>query len=274
MGRNTNAQRALANLFSVDAWIIEVDQQKRSSLCVDVTFAVAKMGGDGLAPVSFTLRLRRAEIVVLMPLMGEFSVDPATVARLLPGTQKVERSYKIKKDGTAEAGLSIGAMGVSGKLSADGKISAEESLVISSEVVLRDILSKHGKSHDGHYSWELVPMTKKVLEGPAWDAAQEPRFAVKDERSDKRKAVDARTNNHPVIRVQVRCRREDLDIEDIRLRDEERQSFLSRRPNQDKRLAAAESYIRDALIQEGLMPVDLSGEYVELLLADCMVRQG
>ena len=69
------------------------------------------------------------------------------------------------------------------------------------------------------------------------------------------------------------CRREDLKIDDIELRDEKRQGILAMRPNQDKRLAAAESYIRDALIKEGLMPADLSGEYVELILADCMVEK-
>lgn len=274
MARDTNERRALSSLFSVDAWTVKADEDGRTSLCVDVTFSVAKMGGDGKAPVSFVLRLRRAEIVVIMPVMGEYVVDPQTVARLLPGKKKVERSYKMSREGAVEAGLSIGAKGVSGKMGAEGKVSASESVEVSSERLIRDILSKHGKTHDGHYAWELVPSkSDSVLEGPAWDATEEPRFGMVDKRSAKRKADDARNQIPPVIKVQVRCRREDLDIDDIRVADEEKQIWLSQRKQQDKRLAAAESYIRNALIEVGLMPPDLSGDYVELVLADCLVSR-
>lgn len=273
MAYDQKAKQALAGLFSVDAWHVEFNEAKRADLFVDVVFKVAKMGGDGAAPVKFTVRLKRAEIVVLMPAMGEFKVDPATIARLLPGEATLQSSRTVVKEAHAAGEIGLAATGVSGSASAGAKASLSQTDTVNSSEVMRAIVAQHGKTHDGHYSWELGSSANVVLSGPVWDAPNERRFEMLDKRSDKLREQDDTTNNQPVMRVQVRCRREDLKIDDIEVTDEERQGFFAKRSNQDKRMAAAESFIRDALIKEGLMPVDLSGEYVELILADCMVEK-
>jgi hypothetical protein len=58
--------------------------------------------------------------------------------------------------------------------------------------------------------------------------------------------------NPPTVRVEVKCRREDLIIEDLEIKDETLWQAAKRKAGFKNRLAAAESYIREHLSKEGL----------------------
>ena len=130
----------------MEAWHVEFDEAKRANLFVDIVFSVAKMGGDGAAPVKFTVRLKRAEIVVLMPVMGEFKVDPSTIARLLPGELTLQRTKTLVKEAHAAGEMSLGPTGMSGNVSAGAKASMSQTDTVNSSELMRAILAQHGKT--------------------------------------------------------------------------------------------------------------------------------
>jgi hypothetical protein len=114
---------------------------------------------------------------------------------------------------------------------------------------------------DGHYRWNLKPTNGAVLAGRPWDAVSAPRLKLIDLRKDRTKGIP------PTVRVEVRCRREDLKIEDIEIKNETVLEAVKRRSGFDKRLAAAEAYIRDRLTKEGLVINNFQDAFGELTLA-------
>jgi hypothetical protein len=82
---------------------------------------------------------------------------------------------------------------------------------------------------------------------------------------DQRKSPDA--GIAPGVRVEIRCRREDLVISDLVLKDEAIWAALSSRVGFKNRLAAAEAYIRDRLASDGLEVGDMEELFSRLTLA-------
>jgi len=64
----------------------------------------------------------------------------------------------------------------------------------------------------------------------------------------------------------VRCRREDLKIEDLELKEERLWHLVSSKLGHRNRMAAAESYIRDRLTEEGLDVKNIEDIFGQLTL--------
>jgi hypothetical protein len=115
------------------------------------------------------------------------------------------------------------------------------------------MLVTQSQSEEGYYRWIVEPggadepeANGGRLKGHPWDARKNPRLKLRDDRTDRSKGIA------PAVRVEVRCRREDLAIEDIHLKDSTLWERLKKRPGSRNRMIAAEAYIREKLTAEGL----------------------
>jgi hypothetical protein len=116
------------------------------------------------------------------------------------------------------------------------------------------------KTADDHYRWTIEARRTRTLEGRPWDGVKEPRLKLIDQRKDRSKGIP------PSVRVEVRCRREDLIIEDLEVKDETVWKSLKSKVGFANRLAAAESYIRERLAEEGFEISNVNDIFSELVL--------
>jgi len=81
---------------------------------------------------------------------------------------------------------------------------------------------------DGHYPWTVESPRSSVLVGRPWDANKQPRLKLVDKRKDRSKGIP------PTVRVEVRCRREDLIIENLEIKDEGLWASVKRKAGSQK----------------------------------------
>jgi hypothetical protein len=116
------------------------------------------------------------------------------------------------------------------------------------------------KTADDDYRWTVEPRRSRILQGRPWDAVSKPRAKLVDKRKDRTKGIP------PTVRVEVRCRREDLVIDDLTVKDEKLWESIKARAGFSNRMAAAESYIRDRLEEEGFEAKNIQDAFSELTL--------
>lgn len=267
--RNSNQARNLSDIVSLEAWHDELTCDfGRSDLYVDVAFMTGRMGGGADNPVRFKLTLRQAELVVVVPATEPVKVDPKSVRRDTRDRKATVRdTYKRsgKVEGSAATGVKLGATHADANLEVGGTVSgavSRDHLVEVSET-MRSIVAVHSKGVDGSHCWTLSPTMEGTLDGRPWVGAQEPRLTLVDTRKADSRSLPA------TVRVEVRCRREDLEISDIVLTDKERQGLFKKDPNRRNKLAAAEALIRTRLFEEGLLDngLDLNDPYARMTIA-------
>lgn len=247
-----NRRRAFADVVTIDAWHDDFSEEiSKADLYADVVFGTARVGGDPEAPIRFRLSVKRAEVVVVIPELEPVSVDQKSVSRDAPElegrlTEVVEQAIHATAKGAVAAGASSTGLtaSASAEVAAQGEVSASKKLELSAPIQL--ILVTQSKTDDGQYRWMLEPGTSSILKGRPWDAVKRPRLKLVDRRKDRTKGIP------PTVRVEVRCRREDLVIEDLEIKDEKLWITVKNNIGFNNRMAAAESYIRDRLAEEGL----------------------
>lgn len=267
--RNNNQARNLSDIVSLEAWHDELTcDLGRSDLHVDVSFMTGRMGGGNDNPVRFKLTLRQAELVVVVPATEPVKVDPKSVRRdtrdrKATVTDTYKRSGKV--EGATAAKVKLRSTGADVNFEAEGGVSGSASrdhLVEVSETV-RSIVAVHGKAADGAHFWTLSPAMGDTLDGRPWDGVQEPRLTLVDTRKADSRSLPA------TVRVEVRCRREDLEISEIVLTDQKQQGLFKKDPNRRNKLAAAEALIRTRMFEEGLLEnsADLNDPYARMTIA-------
>jgi hypothetical protein len=264
-----NQKRALAELVSIDAWQDAFDQKHpKVDLHADVVFGTARVGGETESKIRFRLSVRQAEVVVVIPESEPASVDKKSVARdsfpVLQGrlTETFEKKAKFsaKLKASALASITRLAGSASAEASAQAERTGSRRLKVSSAVQLMLVLQS--KTDKGDYRWSVsvTPDLRKILQGRPWDAATEPRLKIIDQRKDRSKGLP------PTVRVEVQCLREDLVIQDLHVKDESIWGNVKSRLGFKNRLAAAESYIRDWLLDEGLEVKNIHDSFGRLTL--------
>jgi hypothetical protein len=92
------------------------------------------------------------------------------------------------------------------------------------------------------------------------------------------KLVDQRTNREkgiaPSVRLEIRCLREDLKIEDIEIKNSGLWEKLVNREGSKNRLKAAEAYIKNQLEEAGLEAGDLSDKFAKITLGEVIANNG
>ena len=246
-----NRRRILGEVVSLDAWHDEFDDNvSRVNLHVDVVFETGRIGGEKEAPVRFRLNVKQADVVVVIPESEPVIIDKKSVSRDSPQYQgQMTKTFEQSARGNVKGsiGASVSPGGVSASVSAEtgGEASIASSKKIEVTATLQLMLVTQTITSDGHYCWSLRPSDGSVLVGRPWDPMQAPRLKIIDQRKHRAKGIP------PTVRVEVRCRREDLDVTDIVVKDETIWEAVKRRAGFRNREAAAAAYIRDRLVKEG-----------------------
>jgi hypothetical protein len=118
----------------------------------------------------------------------------------------------------------------------------------------------------GDHTWIIEPNAGDVLLGRPWDAAKAPRLKLVDERSERNSGIE------PAVRVELRCRREDLEIRDITPTNKRDWAALAHDPFGANKLKAAEAVIRTRLARAGLISGNLEDPFAELTICAVIVR--
>ena len=270
--RSDNRRKAFAEVVTIDAWHDCFDLgRSKVDLHADVVFGTARVGGERESQVRFRLSIKRADVVVVLPPLEPVSVDQRSVSRdspFLEGTitEVVEQSSRKSSRANFASSLSFNEIGgsVSGEVGKGGYVSESKRLEVSGAARLISVTQS--KTSEGHYRWSVEPCTTKILEGRPWDANSQPRLKLVDQRKDQSKGIP------PSVRVEVWCRREDLSIEDLEIKDENLWQTVKRRSGFANRMAAAESYIRDRLSEEGLEVHNIEDKFGQLAIGSTIAE--
>ncbi|MGH6977883.1 MAG: hypothetical protein ACRED4_01095 [Brevundimonas sp.] len=268
-----NRKRSLADVVGVEAWHDGFSAKSgKAKLHIDVVFGMARMGSAPSDRVQFRLALKQAEVVIVIPPGEPVGVDPASVVRDAPEvTGVLTRRSETENDTALEAGLRLGIApttpGGKAKLGASARRKTSQRQVLESAAKRVGLEVKHMRNGEGEHRWIIGAGLSSVLDGRPWPS-DKPRLKLVDRRAEASRALE------PTVRVEVRCRREDLEITDIRFKDDARQQAFLLREGHRNRIAAAEALIRSRLLQEGLIDprADLSDDFLELTLSDTIVE--
>lgn len=270
-----NTHRSLRQLVAVEAWFRRSEADvNRYTLHANVTFDEERLGGGEGSNILFKLSVKKCEVVFLTPSSGYFHVDPSTVRAPRPLNPHAIQTSDTTK-GKLGAGLGLSLSGatpaVSGNLEASASREVSKSVTSNQEASAYHELSK--RSHDGHRSWSLdgKSMHMQRLWGSVWDAQSEPRLTIIDRRPVAVIQKDADMGFPPFSRIEVRCLREDIDIYDIQFKNDAENVRIFRRPGQTARLKAAEAYLKQQILLEGLRVGDMSDRYSELTICDATI---
>ena len=267
----SNRRRAFADVVSIDAWTGDFANGTEVSFHADVVFGTARVGGEPESPVRFRLSVRRAEVILVISDVEPVKVDPKTVYRGTPEpevkvTASEERSTSASAKG--EIDMTLSSAGMDGKLTigAGGQtsISANQKMEMASSVHSMNV--KQSKNEEGYYRWEIRSTDQKALDGRPWNSS-EPTARLVDQRSKGSISIP------PSVCVEVRCRREDLIIDDLMLKDENLMSKLQGKAGFKNRRAAAISYIRDELLKEGLYVGNIEDAFGQLTLGSAIAHE-
>lgn len=262
----SNQGPALADVVSLEAWHDEFSEVLPAvDLFVDVVFSEGRLGAEGDAQVRFDLCIRRAEIVVIVPAAEPVAVDPASVSRDAPRL-KGTRTKNLQRSRSWSAGLRGAASIVTGlpvvmmRGRVDGAAAGSALEEVEQCEELRAISVRNSKTEDAHHRWTLTPALGSFLDGRPWDPNSEPRLKLVDLRSNK-------SGLPPSVRVEVRCRREDLLISNIAIKSKARWDAAKARAGYRNREIAAEAYIRDQLLRRGLVVGDMRDTSAQMTLS-------
>ncbi|HXC57034.1 MAG TPA: hypothetical protein VNU97_17170 [Rhizomicrobium sp.] len=268
-----NRRRAFAEAVTVEAWHGDFSTgDGKVDLHADVVFGTARVGGEAQSPVRFKLRIRQADVVVVIPNSEPVVVDTPSVSRDAPEfrahlTETVQQSARLYAIGQASASASPKGVGASltGSVSAERGVGREAKVEVTGEMAVMAVTQS--KTSDGAYRWTIESVVDRHLIGRPWDAANAPRLKLIDQRKDRTKGIP------PTVRVEVRCRREDIEIDEITLKDEPFWGKARAALGYGNRIAAAESYIRDQLIKEGLEVDNIADAFGQLTLASTTAEE-
>jgi hypothetical protein len=273
MTRNAdNRKRAFADVVSIDAWHNEfTDEHSKVDLHADVVFGSARTGGEPESPVRFRLAVKCAEIVVVIPESEPVSVDRNSVSRDAPEYQgKLTEVVEQTSQGSVKGNIkgAISPTELTGAISAEagGQASITSTKKLEVSAIVQFMFVTQSKTGEGYYRWAVEAGSNEGLEGRPWDGARQPRLKLIDKRKDHTKGIP------PTVRVEVRCRREDLIIEDIHVKDERLWEDVKSRMGFKNKLLAAEAYIRDRLAEEGIVVSNIEEIFSQITLGSVIAE--
>jgi hypothetical protein len=271
---NHNRKRAFADVVTIDAWHEDfTGNRSRVDLHTDVVFGTARLGGEIDSKVRFRLSIKRAEVAVIIPDGEPVSVEKKSVSRDSPEFKgRLTETVEEKADVNAKAKLSgaISSTKLAAALSAEtrGGASRSKTKRVSVSSAIKTMLVTQSQTEEGHYRWIIETQTSKTLEGRPWDPNKQPRLKLIDLRKSRSKGIP------PTVRVEVRCRREDFVIDNLEIKDSTLWKVVKSKAGFINKIAAAESYIRDHLIREGLEVENIGDIFGQVTLASTTAETG
>ncbi|WHO84160.1 hypothetical protein [Rhizobium leguminosarum] len=268
-----NRIRIFSELVSIDAWYPQfTSSRSRVSLHADVTFHTARLGGEPGSPVTFTLDLKRAELRVIIPETEHIAIDRSSVARFDDGATAIRKTRsKSRTSGGIGSVFGLGATskGASAALKLQARASKDYNRteeVVTTEK-LKKIIVSHSVDAERNNRWHFSPALTSTLNGKPWASRDQKLMKL----VDKRQTIDPRFE--PVVRLELSCLREDLDVDAIELVDGATFAAAMAKLGGDRRLRAAEAFIRNRIQEEGLPTPRMENDHAQIILADLMAVQ-
>lgn len=259
-----NNPRVFAETISLDVWRTEYSEDKaEAELHIDVGFFEGRLGGDSIedSPVRFRLSLKRAEVHVLRDTSRAVRILASSLARLPVAKSQMKTTSTSSTGLKGQAGAAINEKSASVAMS--GKVIASSQ--ITKKIERKEDVGEMQVTHrklpgDGGYVFIIEPLNNSALWGSPWDAS-EPRMKFRDTKSSRKRGEP------PEISIQIRCKREDLHIEDVQFKDPSfmKGDFISR-----NKMIAVEQYIKSEILKMGFACGDLSEPFAELILGDAV----
>lgn len=259
MATGDNNPRVFAETISLDAWRTEFNGETGvADLHIDVVFQEkGRVGGEG-SPVRFRLSLRRAEIHIIRDKENIIDIDKTSVRRAelpAPVERSKSRIRNVNVEGKVEGNASAVSFDASVSAKAEGNVAITETIQQVDHMPAMQVT--HWNTTEG-YAFKISPASEDSLTGQPWGA---------DERTVKifDKNIQRKHGEPPEIRIEIRCLREDLVIEDIQFASGKLKAFF-KLPRTKQ--VAVEQYIKDELARAGFPCGDLSDPFTRLILAD------
>lgn len=258
-----NNPRSFAETVSLACWRTAYDNDThRADLHLDVVFSEGRIGGGMTAeecPVYFRLSLRRAEIRVQRDLLKEIQIVASSVMREPMAIGRLETVDERKRGANARAAGRLG----DGKAKFGLEAEAFGGFKVSNRFEMgRDVsqMRVQHRNDDGDWSLNVSPHRDRVLDGQPWEE-KTPAMTLRDKKPDRVRGEP------PEVTVEIRCRREDLVIEDIEFRDKKWPAWATLPA---AKRVVVEQYLKRELIESGFYCGDLSDKFAILVLADAV----
>src|SRR3989344_2204958 len=265
MSTITNRKRAFSDAITVDAWHEAFDGARRTAaIHAHVAFGEGRLGAQPGMKISFRLGLRRAEVILVIPEAEGLSVDKSSVARKSTGATfkgRTVRQHQAETSFGAKVSLMLGINSAKSSLGLGAGKSNRKALSRELETLAEAPMKvSQSMTTDDEYRWVIESQTAGPLEGSPWDADNEPRVTLIDDNVGKLHLIEQS------VRIEVRCRREDLLISDIEITDKSLLKDLPEHKSSRRNEVAAECFIRDELLRHGLGSRDLSNRFAAITL--------
>lgn len=265
-----NTHRSLKSVVSVDGWIAEFDENDTASVHVDVVFKTAIFGDGANDKVSFRIDLLRADIIICVPEGEPLKVIKSTLHRepnTASGSRKTSKVVQTDAEASGEIAVGLNTAPIA-KANAKAKLQAAVTTEEETNETIKEFISQHFSFENSHPAWEVKRADGKKMTGTPWSAVEEPRLKAK--RLTERNADGGK----PTLKVEIRCRREDIEISGLKMTDLNEQKRFMNRNNKAKNIAAAEQLIKDELAKAGFMELpDMANPNVQLLIADTIIGE-
>lgn len=269
-----NTHRALRRLVVVDAWFRRAaNRSDRYTLYANVSFNEERIGGDSSSTIVFRVSVKQCEVVFIPP-KPDFMVDRESVKRQRPLTQQEINTTKQRAASRGWKGTLSIARNPAASVSANAQASDLQEQTVKSRNMKSMYNEQYTRSLEGHDAWRVdgKELPNGRLNGPVFDIETEPRLTLVDMRSEACRSLDDARSMTPLSRVVIRCLRDDIDIYDIRLKDEAKQGWLEKQRGHRERLAVARGVLREALLEEGLSVGSLLDDpFAEMTICDATV---
>jgi hypothetical protein len=259
----SNRVRLFSDVVSLDAWHDRLKPNQPSGVFVELAFREGRLGGErDDFPFTFTLRLKRAELLVTVE--PPLRIARRSIVRGSPAAE-VRRSESVTRvheaSAAASASASAGAGMPVGKFKLEGQLATQNSHRSTVEVsdTPPAILIAGDPVSDGGYRWSLEPSYLAHLIGQPWDPVLDRRLDVV--------LRGARHGIEPTIHVELNCRIADLSVSDIVPKNPSLAEWVRGMLPTDRRLKVAEQHIKHVLRTANLEAGAFDNRFAKLVLA-------
>jgi len=199
MSKNTaNRLRMFADIVSIDAWHDSFTNERPIvDLHADVVFTEGRLGGEKESPVRFRVRLKRAELLLVVPAVEPIEVERASIARFgsrVKGERQHTDSRTVKGSAAANAKItaSHNSAEVSAHLEAEASIAREreEKCSTTEDICAIEIIYRRDNAEQAD-TWRFKPGVGSSLEGRPWEPGDTPLVKLKDRRHNRQEGIPA-----------------------------------------------------------------------------------
>lgn len=244
MNQGNNRGSVFDPAISVEAWRAPCTNEKLGSVHVDITFLEARLGEEPESKVRFRLSLKSVVLKVTASSVDPIRISPSSVDRGNISTSQFSEtaSTSLSVGGSASLNIGTGPIPVSGALAASADGRHDRTKTITTNDILRPHKIEQFKIGES-YCWSIDSQNGGSLEGKVWDPVSEPRCSVVLT-SQNAQSQDCE------VRLDVECKREDISLEGIQLKEGNKLKLAFGR---DNNFAAAEAVLRHLLAEKGFL---------------------